>query len=71
MLFRSAERLGIGDLDSRTSRFHRSMVRTNTWLMVLLFDLMILAVMMINIDVWTHLIGVLSDLIGILSGLIG
>lgn len=68
---RRAERLGIGDLDSRTSRFHRSMVRTNTWLMVLLFDLLILAVMMINIDVWTHLIGVLSDLIGILSGLIG
>ena len=61
---RRAERLGIGDLDSRTSRFHRSMVRTNTWLMVLLFDLLILAVMMINIDVWTHLIGVLSGLIG-------
>jgi len=56
---RKAVNLGMGDLDSRVSRFYKEMVKVNTWMIVLLLDFLILFIMPVNVDFWTHVFVVL------------
>lgn len=51
---RRAVTIGMGDLDSRVSRFYKEMVKVNTWMIVFFIDFLFLFIIPTNVDFLTH-----------------
>lgn len=53
---RRAEKEGMGNLESKVSRFHKEIVKVNIWLIVFFIDFVLLLLMPSNLAFWNHVI---------------